>query len=224
MNRKTPLTQSRWSLSLGATVAVFLAAGGLPLAAQQIIDLSMHAKAVLHQDGTRTDSVKDFSGRQITETTYDPRNVVVARKTFLLNENGDPLQGVIHDGAGNLIARVQFFFDSLGRLIEERCVNTRNEVFRRVIRQYDPAGKALPPKAFDYVVNAPNMKPATLNFTTVVPSPDAAATTAAAPANANGQPQIMTVSPGGRAAVRPSNPPAPQEEKKKRGWFGFGKK
>jgi hypothetical protein len=190
--------------------------------AQQIVDESMHAKAVLHQDGTRTDSVKDYTGRQLTETTFDSRNVAIARKTFLLNENGDPLQGLIHDGAGNLIARVEFYFDSLGRLIEERCVNTRSEVFRRVIRQYDPSGKSLPPKAFDYVVNAPNMKAATLNFTTVVPGPEPASTAVAqAPP---GSPQIMTVSPStGRASVKPESA-KPQEEKKKKGWFGFGKK
>lgn len=207
------------ALLAGVAGVWFALAAGVE--AQQIVDTSMHAKAVLHQDGTRTDSVKDFTGRQLTETTYDSRNVAIAKKTFLLNENGDPLQGLIHDGAGNLIARVEFYFDSLGRLIEERCVNTRSEVFRRVIRQYDPTGKAHPPKAFDYAVNAPNMKPATLNFTTVVPGPEPASTTVT---QAPGSPQIMTVNPTGRASVKADSGAKPQEEKKKKGWFGFGKK
>ncbi|MEZ0387345.1 MAG: hypothetical protein ACAI34_09785 [Verrucomicrobium sp.] len=222
MNCQSSFPVPRLSV-LAALVAGAWASLVAGASAQQIVDISMHAKAVLHQDGTRTDSVKDVTGRQLTETTYDSRNVVIARKTFLLNENGDPLQGLIHDGAGNLIARVEFFFDSLGRLIEERCVNTRSEVFRRVIRQYDVAGKSLPPKAFDYAVNAPNMKPATLNFTTVVPPPDAANTTTVGAGQANGRPQIMSVSPTGRATVRPEAA-KPAEEKKKRGWFGLGKK
>lgn len=208
------------ALLVGVAGVWFALAAGAE--AQQIVDTSMHAKAVLHQDGTRTDSVKDFTGRQLTETTYDSRNVAIARKTFLLNEGGDPLQGLIQDGAGNLIARVEFYFDSLGRLIEERCVNTRSEVFRRVIRQYDASGKALPPKAFDYSVNAPNMKPATLNFTTVVPGPEPATTTVN---QTPGAPQIMTVNPTGRASVKADSSAKPgTEEKKKKGWFGFGKK
>lgn len=202
--------------ALGVMAGLWLICA-IPASAQQIIDTTMHAKAVLHQDGTRTDSVKDFTGRQITETTYSANNVAIARKTFLLNENGDPLQGVIYDGANNLIARVHFYFDSLGRLMEERCVNTRNEVFRRVIRQYDASGKSLPPKAFDYAVNAPNMKPAPLNFTKVVPPPEQAP--AASVPTEGRTPQIMTVSPAtGRTTVQPASPA--KEEKPKRRWFG----
>ncbi len=164
--------------------------------------------------------MKDFTGRQLTETTFDSRNVAIARKTFLLERERRSLAGLDPRWSGNLIARVEFYFDSLGRLIEERCVNTRSEVFRRVIRQYDPSGKSFR-LGLDYVVNAPNMKAATLNFTTVVPGPEPASTAVAqAP---GGSPQIMTVSPStGRASVKPES--AKPEEKKKKGWFGFGKK
>lgn len=165
---------------------------------------TQHGKATLHDDGTKTETVKDMNKREITETTYDARGVVISKKTFLVNQNGDPIQGVIHDGAGTLVAKVMFGFDDLGRLKEERCVNTRGEVFRRVIHGYDPAGKRLRPQAFDYQVNAPNMKPASIDFTRGKAPPrgvDAGeGQAAAAPAAAvNGQPQIMSVSPSGYA-------------------------
>ncbi|HSJ04968.1 MAG TPA: hypothetical protein VK956_21015, partial [Verrucomicrobium sp.] len=90
MNCQSSFPVPRLSV-LAALVAGAWASLVAGASAQQIVDISMHAKAVLHQDGTRTDSVKDVTGRQLTETTYDSRNVVIARKTFLLNENGDPL-------------------------------------------------------------------------------------------------------------------------------------
>ncbi|MEI6534248.1 MAG: hypothetical protein WCN98_02820 [Verrucomicrobiaceae bacterium] len=154
----------------------------------------VEGRALLHPDGTRTDSIKDVNKHEMIETTYDARSVVIAKKTFLLNANGDPTQGVIYDGAGNLIARVQFFFDDLGRMIEERCSNTQGQIFRRVIHRYDANGKALPADAHDFAVNSPTMRPSSVDFTH---SPQRAP--GAPRSNAPVQPgqggQIETVSP-----------------------------
>jgi len=208
-----------------ASVAIWSLALAFFVQGQQLISTKVHGKATLHDDGTRTESVKDVNKREMSDTTYDARGVAICKKTFLLNENGDAIQGVIYDGAGNLLARVQFYFDELGRVVEERCVNNHNQIFRRVIRQYDTNGKALPLKAFDYAVNAPSLRPATIDFTRssleapngveVPPSATANAPVAATPAT----PKVMTVSPrtGARAESQTT-------EKKKKGWFGFGKK
>lgn len=194
---------------------------------QQVNASTVSAKAILHTDGTRTESVKDVTKREMKDTTYDTRGVVIATKIYLLNDNGDPIQGVIRDGADNLIARVQFYFDDLGRLIEERCVNTQNEIFRRVIHQYDVNGKALPVRSFDYAVKAPNMMVGKINFTKTLPPPDESESTA--PTKGPAQPklpgqaqQVQTVSP--RSGAVTTAPAAPAEEKKSRGFFGFGKK
>ncbi len=149
------------------TGSLLVLAGGLaPVCAQSLANApKVEGRALLHQDGTRTDSVKDLNKHEMTETTFNANSVVIAKKIFLLNANGDPTQGVIYDGAGHLIARAQFFFDDLGRLSEERCTNTQNQIFRRVIHRYDPSGRALPPDAHDYAVNSANMRPATIDFT-----------------------------------------------------------
>lgn len=179
------------------------------------------ATTTLHADGTRTDAVKDLIKHELSETTYDSRGVAIAKKKFLLADNGEPTQGTIYDGADNVIARVQFFFDDLGRVIEERLTNTRNEIFQRVIRQYDVAGKPLRPQVFNYSVTAPNMRPSKVDFTR---SPDPRASRPGTPANSTrlppGQgPQIETASPGSRAVVpvnadpaQPSNLQIPQGE------------
>ncbi len=149
----------RWMIAVGA--GWFLAS---PAFAQSRSPL-VNAKAVLHLDGTRTDSVRDSIKKELTETTFDARGVLISKKIFLLNDNGDPNQGVIYDGAGNPVARVQFFFDEIGRLIEERRSNMENQVFQRIIQQYDVNGAALPPKAYNLNVKAPNMRAANIDFT-----------------------------------------------------------
>lgn len=186
------------------------------LHAQRIIGRSVNARTVLHQDETRTESVTDPIKKQQTETTFDSRGVVIAERVFLLNENGDPTQGVIYDGAKNLIARVIFYFDDLGRVVEERCVNTRNEIFRRVIRQYDKSGNPMPPQAFDFPVNAPNMKVGTIDFTNMPALPPKQGPGASQPGQA---PQAQ---PGPSSQTPPTAPPA--EEKKKKFRFFWQKK
>ena len=162
------------------------------------------ATTTLHTDGTRTDSVKDLFKHELAETTYDGRGVVIAKKKFLLSDNGDPTQGTIYDGAHNVIARAQFFFDDLGRVIEERCTNTQNEIFQRVIRQFDSTGKALQPQVFNYPVKAPNMRPSKVDFTqSPAPRSSRSGVTPvnSAPSRPGQAPQIETASPGSRTAM-----------------------
>jgi hypothetical protein len=227
-------------------LAVSLAVAGVgPHALAQYIGHapSVDARAVIHQDGTRSDVIKDPLKHEMTEITYDPRGVVISKKTYLLNENGDPTQGQIFDGAGNLIARVQFSFDDLQRLSEERCVNMQGEVFRRVLHQYDANGKALPVKAMDYKVNAPNMRSASIDFThTVRPAKTSPAPAAPqAPTQPGSVPQIERVatSTGQTFAIDPAQAAAVQQQvqaqqaaaakeeskkKKKGGFFGLFRK
>ncbi len=178
----------------------------------------MNARAVLHQDDTKTHSVKDPLKKQQTETTYNRHGVVIAERVFLLNDNGDPTQGVIYDGAKNLVARVIFYFDDLGRVVEERCVNAQGEVFRRVIRTYDRSGKPMPPQAFDFPVNAPNMSVGSVDFTNMPMLPPRKEENGASPASPQqpGQrPQIEAPS-GSRPTAAPASPPPATEEKKRR--------
>ena len=192
------------------------------------------ARTMLSQDGTRTDSVKDLLKHELTETVYDARGVVIAKKKFLLGENGDPTQGAIYDGADNVLARVQFFFDDLGRVTEERCTNTQGEVFQRVIRQYDASGNPLQPLVINLPVKAASMRPARIDFTRS-PAPPLRGTKSKTPAPGTALvapaqgPKVETVSPGTGAVISTDSDPArppnlqipqttepPKEEPKKR--------
>lgn len=188
-------------------LAVALPALGSPPGSTKVASTSTQ-----HADGTQTDTVKDMFKHEMTETTYNARRVVIAKKKFLLGENGDPTQGTIYDGADNVIARVQFFTDDLGRVTEERCTNNQNEIFQRVIHQYDASGKPLQPQVFNYSVKAPNMRPAKIDYTqspqprSQKPGPAPAEQSVARPGQ---RPQIESASPGSRNVVTPGDDPAP---------------
>lgn len=218
-----PVPRASWLLPAGLLVLCCS-----PLQAQQA-GASNYAKKVLHQDGTSTESVSDTAKRELRETTYDARGVVLTKRIVLLNESGQPVQGVIYDGADNLAGRVQFLYDDLGRPNEERSLNAQGQVFRRKFMLYDAAGKPLPSKVVDYAQNAPAIRSGSINFTNTVPPPGQARSTAAAAADTTpkqpGQtPQIMTVSPRSGGAVPAAPATAPAEEPKKRGFLGFGRK
>jgi len=171
-------------------------AGGASRALGQYINAppEVQARAVLHNDNTRTDVMKDPLKQEMVETTYDSRWIMISQKKYLLNENGDPMQGQIFDGAGNLVARVQFSFDEFQRLSEERCLNMQGEVFRKVLHTYDQSGHPLPVQAMDYKVHAPNMRVASLDFTRSPRNMPKSAKQPSGPVQPGQAPQIQTVS------------------------------
>lgn len=193
-----------------AAICLLLALAGLARGQSSGVSARVAARTTLHDDGTRTDSVKDLFKHQLTETTYDARGIVIAKKSFLLGESGDPTQGVIYDGADNIIARVKFIADDLGRIVEEQLSNNQGEIFQRVIRQYDSTGKPSSPKVINLPVRAPNMRPATIDLTYAGKAPPPRSSKdGTQPARGPGGPQVETVEPrSGTVNVTPAYDPA----------------
>ena len=175
-------------------------------------------KTIIHPDGTKTESVSDPNTRQMEQKTFDTNGVLVLRRLYQLNERGLPMMGNIYDGAGNLVARAQSYFDPFGRLQEERLSNLQGEVFQQVVHEYDDKGKAKKPKVINYKVSSPTMRPAMLDFTGYQ-QPQGGAnptspTAAAHPAAGRVQAPV-DVTAQSPAAPAPSNTPPPEEESKR---------
>ncbi|MEN3940306.1 hypothetical protein WJU23_03355 [Prosthecobacter sp. SYSU 5D2] len=172
-------------------------------------------RTIYHADDSRTESVSDPSIREMTEMTYNPAGQLTVKKVFLLNEKGDPLQGNVYDGRGNLVARCQMIYDELGRRKEDRLTNLNGEVFQQVIHEYGKDGKALTPKLINLkTATQPVIAPAPIDFTGQQPAPGANA-----PNSSRFAPQQLPA--GGQPAAGPVVPPqlmpppeAPKEEAK----------
>lgn len=146
-------------------------------------------RTIYHTDDSRTESVRDPGTREMTEMTYTATGALTTKKVFLLNEKGEPIQGNVYDGRGNLIARCQSFYDEFGRRKEDRLTNLNGEVFQQVIHEYGKDGKALTPKVINLNAKAPTIKPAAVDFTKpgTAPAPDNTPSRFA-PGQAGGQP------------------------------------
>jgi hypothetical protein len=123
------------------------------------------ARTVYFPDGSRTESVIDIALREQTEITYSAQGVKIARKVYLLNEQGLATQGNIYDGRDTLKARAQFLFDEFGRMAEQRMLNLQGEIFQRILFTYDKNGNQQTPKSYNYAVKAPDMKSAPIDLT-----------------------------------------------------------
>lgn len=185
-------------------------------------------RTIYHTDNTRTESVQDPLTRELTETTYDTNNVLTVKKVFLLNEKGEPLQGNVYDGRGNLVARCRSVYDDLGRRKEDQLMNLNGEVFQQVIHEYGIDGKAKTPKVINLNVKSPTIKPGLIDLTKGAGAPQQPQTLdgsqgpttgqsmgrfAPVPLPANGSKEAPIYAPG----TGPGTPPA--EEKPKASFF-----
>lgn len=184
---------------LSAFLGVFLLATAVLGQGANPATSMIHARALYQKDGSRTESVKNPETSELSETVYDPRGVVISRRLYLLNERGQVAQGNIYDGAGNLVARSQSFFDEFGRPKEDRLLNLQGQVFQQTVHEYGADGKARKPKVVNFSMNTPSMKPALVDLTG------------------------STAPPG---TATPNTTPPPQEEKPKKSFLGrlFGGK
>ena len=156
---------------------------------------TVEGRTIYHLDKSRTESVRDPVTRELTEMSYDANNVLTVKKVFLLNEKGEPLQGNVYDGRGNLVARCQSIYDEFNRRKEDRLMNLNGEVFQQVIHEYGADGKAKTPKVINLNVKSPTIKPGLIDLTKSGGAPQQAQTM-------NGsQPQAPTTTPNRFAPV-----------------------
>lgn len=178
-------------------------------------------RTIYHTDNTRTESVRDPLTRELTEMTYSAENVLTVKKVFLLNEKGEPMQGNVYDGRGNLVARCKSIYDEFGRRKEDQLMNLNGEVFQQVIHEYGPDGKARTPKVVNLNVKSPTIKPGLIDLTKNAAGPQGPQGMDANPAPAGGQAAgrfAPVPLPAGDAAsnaapVAPATPPAEQKPK-----------
>ncbi|MEQ1749923.1 MAG: hypothetical protein ABL974_10900 [Prosthecobacter sp.] len=186
--------------------AVYLGLSWLVLGSTAFAQLGrIIGRTVYHDDKSRTESVSDPSTREMVETTYTADNTMTVKKIFLLNEKGEPLQGNVYDGRGNLVARCKCLFDEYARRKEDQLMNLNGEVFQRVVHEYDSAGKAKTPQVINLNASAPSIRPQSVDFTQ-----GGAAPGAADPASRFAPVQIPSSPVSG---VAPVTPPSDQKPK-----------
>ena len=126
-----------------------MVAAALLVATTAMVSAEAKVRTILHKDNSRTVSSQNVDSQELLEYIYNAKDLVVQKKRFLLDERARPIQGVIFDGGGNLKARVEFGFDDLGRMREERTYDARGRVVRRILYSYNALGVCSAPMAIN---------------------------------------------------------------------------
>jgi hypothetical protein len=181
------------------------------------------ARSHYYDDNSHTDTVLDMNVHEMEERTYDAHGALQMRKHYLVNDLGQPTQGNVYDGRNNLVARSRIIFDEFNRIKEMQTANLQGEVFQQIIYNYDANGKSGKPKVINYNTKTPTFRPATMDFTKVMPPPGEEQS---APVQ-GGQPMAQPV-PGfqqgnavqqGAPIYAPGAEPAKQEAPKKKSFW-----
>jgi len=119
-----------------------------PLCAQE--GTSVRATTLLNADGTRTDIIRDFDNRKAETITYNMADQLIKRMEFTLNDLGKEVEGVVYDGKGKVLSRVSIGYDPVtGRMIEQVEKTASGAVRRRVVIRYDSGGRAVGADVYD---------------------------------------------------------------------------
>jgi len=209
------------TISCSAIFAVLLLAAAAPAATPAPSGKSgVMARSHYYDDNSHTDIVLDMNVHEMEERTYDAHGALQMRKHYLVNDLGQPTQGNVYDGRNNLVARSRIVFDEFNRIKEMQTANLQGEVFQQVIYTYDVSGKAGKPKVINYNTKTPTFKPATVDFTKVMPPPGQEQSTPLQ----GGQPMTQPIPnfqqgnavQQGAPIYAPGAEPAKQEEPKKK--------
>lgn len=128
-------------------ISLLLAAALAPVSARAGADLDkIVAQMLVGKDGARTDIIRNPQARTLEVRTMGFDGEIMRKDVFRLNAAGDPIACQIFDGRGNLLYRVLFAFDNMGRKKVEATYNKAGKMVRRAVFSYDANGKQLRPE------------------------------------------------------------------------------
>ncbi|MCB1076237.1 MAG: hypothetical protein KDM64_00290, partial [Verrucomicrobiae bacterium] len=112
-------------------------------------------RAIYHADGSYTESNQPIAENSMTQETKSANGVTLMKRLITFDTSKRPSEILIYDGRGNFRYRGQILYDRLGRFNEEQIYDTKNQLLRRTIQEYNPAGQALPLKVVDDLSKIP---------------------------------------------------------------------
>ena len=149
------MSERRWNgVAVGCWVLVvagMMWVGGFVERVEGRTGVDIWSRTILHPDGSRTISKKDTNAQVINQETLNATGQLIMKRVYQLDAEGKEQRGFVFDSNNQLIYRIGFFYDEIGRLKEEALYNTLGVVVRRQIYEYDRVGNLIRPvKAFTF--------------------------------------------------------------------------
>lgn len=103
-----------------------------------------------NDDGSRTVFQRYPGDMELHKKTYDPEGRLIHKAVYKTNNVGAMMGCYIHDGKGNILFKVAYVYDRLGRLVQEYMYEADTEalvsIFEYPEEEHDANGKKVKPK------------------------------------------------------------------------------
>ena len=107
------------------------------------------ATTTLHPDGTRTDLIRDLDAATAESKTLDAAGKLLQRSTFKLDENGEPIEGIVYNAKGQASYKFVYNRNTSGLISEELDMSADGKLLRKLIYRYGSTGQIAGIDAFD---------------------------------------------------------------------------
>ena len=132
-------------LSILSAAALALCVPSVTLAQNSGIKVT----TTLHADDSRTELQKDFDAGTAEEKNYDSAGNLLNRKTFKLDDQGRPTEGIAYSAKGAVLYTFTYTLNSQGQIGEELDSNANGQLFRKFVYHYDSNGHVSGIDGFD---------------------------------------------------------------------------
>ncbi|HEX4083914.1 MAG TPA: hypothetical protein VHY22_03305 [Chthoniobacteraceae bacterium] len=110
---------------------------------------AIHASTVLHEDGTRTETVTDPEKHTSEAETYDSGNRLMQKVVYTLDDQNQATSGIVYNAKGQALYKSAYKRDDSNRISEEDDYSMDNQLIRRYVYEFGPNGKVSRIRAFD---------------------------------------------------------------------------
>ena len=107
------------------------------------------AKTVMHEDGSRTETVTNAEARTCEATERDASGNIRQRTLYQLDADGQPEAGIVYDGKGTILYKMKIKKDAQNRVTEQTDYTAKDAFVRRLVFSYDSLNRLVKIDSYD---------------------------------------------------------------------------
>lgn len=109
----------------------------------------IRAKTVIHEDGTRTETVTNSQARTSESTQKDSSGKILQRVLYRLDANDQPDAGIVYDPKGRILYKMKIKRDAQNRVTEQIDYSAKDAFVQRMVFSYDSLGRMVKIDTYD---------------------------------------------------------------------------
>lgn len=130
-------------------IGVLLLATGSLVCAQNSGETPIKVTTTIHPDGTRTVLRTDPDQHTSESTTYGPKDKVLQRVVYALDDQNQPVTGSAYSLDGKVISKVVFKRNASNQVSEQSEYTPDDRLMRRLVYEYGSGGRVTKIRAYD---------------------------------------------------------------------------